>query len=60
MSPVPRSRVTVPAYEVQAYPHDCLQSVLSRSFAGLELIVDDCSADACGAIAAAGTWRAAP
>ncbi|MFF3821416.1 CDP-glycerol glycerophosphotransferase family protein [Streptomyces bluensis] len=49
---MPRFSVIVPAYEVQAYLHACLESVLSQSFPGLELIVvDDGSPDACGAIA---------
>ncbi len=49
--PVPRFSVIVPAYEVQAYLHDCLRSVLDQDFADLELIaVDDHSPDACGAI----------
>jgi CRISPR system Cascade subunit CasB len=48
---VPRFSVIVPAYKVQAYLHACLESVLSQSYADLELIaVDDCSPDACGEI----------
>ncbi|MGW0821552.1 bifunctional glycosyltransferase/CDP-glycerol:glycerophosphate glycerophosphotransferase [Streptomyces sp. NPDC002845] len=47
-----RFSVIVPAYKVQAYLHECLDSVLSQSFTDLELIVvDDGSPDACGAIA---------
>lgn len=50
--PLPRFSVIVPAYKVQAYLHECLESVLSQSFADLELIVvDDRSPDACGEIA---------
>ncbi|WP_328481566.1 bifunctional glycosyltransferase family 2 protein/CDP-glycerol:glycerophosphate glycerophosphotransferase [Streptomyces sp. NBC_00377] len=49
---MPRFSVIVPAYKVQAYLHECLESVLSQSFADLELIVvDDRSPDACGEIA---------
>src|SRR5258705_13551310 len=49
--PVPRFSVIVPAYKVQAYLHECLESVLEQSCPDLELIaVDDCSPDACGAI----------
>ncbi|MEV6594111.1 bifunctional glycosyltransferase/CDP-glycerol:glycerophosphate glycerophosphotransferase [Streptomyces acidicola] len=49
---MPRFSVIVPAYEVQAYLHECLDSVLCQSFPDLELIVvDDGSPDACGAIA---------
>ncbi|WP_437055637.1 bifunctional glycosyltransferase/CDP-glycerol:glycerophosphate glycerophosphotransferase [Streptomyces sp. enrichment culture] len=49
---MPRFSVIVPAYQVQAYLHACLESVLSQSCPDLELIVvDDCSPDACGAIA---------
>ncbi|WP_149830206.1 bifunctional glycosyltransferase family 2 protein/CDP-glycerol:glycerophosphate glycerophosphotransferase [Streptomyces sp. TRM68348] len=52
MSPLPRFSVIVPAYKVQAYLHECLDSVLSQSFTDLELIVvDDASPDNCGAIA---------
>ncbi|TQJ53465.1 bifunctional glycosyltransferase family 2 protein/CDP-glycerol:glycerophosphate glycerophosphotransferase [Streptomyces sp. NBC_00080] len=48
---MPRFSVIVPAYKVQAYLHECLESVLSQSFADLELIVvDDRSPDACGEI----------
>ncbi|GAA2254818.1 glycosyl transferase [Streptomyces ruber] len=49
---MPRFSVIVPAHGVQAYLHECLDSVLTQSFTDLELIVvDDCSPDACGAIA---------
>ncbi|MDP9682123.1 bifunctional glycosyltransferase/CDP-glycerol:glycerophosphate glycerophosphotransferase [Streptomyces griseoviridis] len=48
---MPRFSVIVPAYQVQAYLHECLESVLSQSFPDLELIaVDDASPDACGDI----------
>ncbi|MFK0104683.1 CDP-glycerol glycerophosphotransferase family protein [Streptomyces sp. NPDC091217] len=48
---MPRFSVIVPAYKVQAYLSECLESVLSQSYPDLELIaVDDCSPDACGAI----------
>ncbi|WP_338897973.1 bifunctional glycosyltransferase family 2 protein/CDP-glycerol:glycerophosphate glycerophosphotransferase [Streptomyces sp. TG1A-60] len=49
---MPRFSVIVPAYKVQAYLHECLDSVLSQSFTDLELIVvDDASPDDCEAIA---------
>ncbi|MFG2678994.1 CDP-glycerol glycerophosphotransferase family protein [Streptomyces sp. NPDC048392] len=49
---MPRFSVIVPAYQVQAYLHACLESVLAQSYPDLEVIVvDDCSPDACGAIA---------
>ncbi|MGW2419342.1 bifunctional glycosyltransferase/CDP-glycerol:glycerophosphate glycerophosphotransferase [Streptomyces sp. NPDC001709] len=48
---MPRFSVIVPAYKVQAYLSECLDSVLSQSYPDLELIaVDDCSPDACGEI----------
>ncbi|QTD98870.1 bifunctional glycosyltransferase/CDP-glycerol:glycerophosphate glycerophosphotransferase [Streptomyces cyanogenus] len=48
---MPRFSVIVPAYKVQAYLSECLDSVLSQSYPDLELIaVDDCSPDACGAV----------
>jgi CRISPR system Cascade subunit CasB len=48
---LPRFSVIVPAYQVQAYLHQCLESVLTQSYPDLELIaVDDCSPDACGEI----------
>ncbi|NEA06162.1 glycosyltransferase family 2 protein, partial [Streptomyces sp. SID10116] len=48
---MPRFSVIVPAYRVQAYLHECLESVLAQSLTDFELIVvDDCSPDACGAI----------
>ncbi|CAM5734331.1 hypothetical protein SALBM311S_06701 [Streptomyces alboniger] len=48
---MPRFSVIVPVYKVQAYLHDCLESVLTQSYPDLELIaVDDRSPDACGAI----------
>ncbi|MER7934906.1 MULTISPECIES: bifunctional glycosyltransferase family 2 protein/CDP-glycerol:glycerophosphate glycerophosphotransferase [unclassified Streptomyces] len=48
---MPRFSVIVPAYRVQAYLSECLDSVLSQSYPDLELIVvDDLSPDACGAI----------
>ncbi|MBG0854842.1 bifunctional glycosyltransferase family 2 protein/CDP-glycerol:glycerophosphate glycerophosphotransferase [Streptomyces spinoverrucosus] len=48
---MPRFSVIVPAYHVQAYLHECLESVLGQSYSDLELIaVDDRSPDACGEI----------
>ncbi len=43
--------VIVPAYGVQAYIRECLQSVLEQDFADVEIIaVDDCSPDLSGQI----------
>jgi CRISPR system Cascade subunit CasB len=51
MPALPRFSVIVPAYKVQAYLSECLDSVLTQSYPDLELIaVDDCSPDACGEI----------
>ncbi|MFD7628510.1 CDP-glycerol glycerophosphotransferase family protein [Streptomyces sp. NPDC059851] len=48
---MPRFSVIVPAYKVQAYLQEGLDSVLSQSYPDLELIaVDDASPDACGAL----------
>lgn len=48
---MPRFSVIVPAYKVQAYLQESLESVLSQSYPDLELIaVDDASPDACGSI----------
>lgn len=48
---MPRFSVIVPAYKVQAYLQESLDSVLSQSCADVELVaVDDASPDACGSI----------
>ncbi|MFJ4851374.1 CDP-glycerol glycerophosphotransferase family protein [Streptomyces sp. NPDC088733] len=48
---MPRFSVIVPVHQVQAYLHECLESVLGQSFTDVELIaVDDRSPDGCGAI----------
>ncbi|MFF8264029.1 CDP-glycerol glycerophosphotransferase family protein [Streptomyces virginiae] len=48
---MPRFSVIVPAYKVQAFLQETLDSVLTQSYADLELIaVDDASPDACGSI----------
>ncbi|MEU9667289.1 bifunctional glycosyltransferase family 2 protein/CDP-glycerol:glycerophosphate glycerophosphotransferase [Streptomyces bobili] len=50
-SAAPRFSIIVPAYRVEAYLRDCLDSVLSQSFGDFELIaVNDASPDACGEI----------
>ncbi|MFC9246967.1 CDP-glycerol glycerophosphotransferase family protein [Streptomyces sp. NPDC057136] len=49
---MPRFSVIVPAYRVQAYLRECLDSVSGQSFKDVEIIVvDDGSPDACGDIA---------
>ncbi|MFE2992768.1 CDP-glycerol glycerophosphotransferase family protein [Streptomyces sp. NPDC059262] len=48
---MPRFSVIVPIFKVQAYLHECLESVLQQPFTDLELIaIDDCSPDASGTI----------
>ncbi|WP_411102207.1 CDP-glycerol glycerophosphotransferase family protein [Streptomyces sp. cmx-4-9] len=48
---MPRFSVIVPAYKVQAYLRESLESVLTQSHPDLELIaVDDASPDSCGAL----------
>ncbi|MCD0482073.1 bifunctional glycosyltransferase family 2 protein/CDP-glycerol:glycerophosphate glycerophosphotransferase [Streptacidiphilus sp. ASG 303] len=47
----PRLSIIIPAFKVQAYLRECLESVLNQSYSDFELIaVDDCSPDACGEI----------
>ncbi|MET9953882.1 bifunctional glycosyltransferase family 2 protein/CDP-glycerol:glycerophosphate glycerophosphotransferase [Streptomyces sp. NPDC006339] len=47
----PRFSIIVPAFRVEAYLRDCLDSVLGQSFQDFELIaVNDASPDACGEI----------
>jgi CDP-glycerol glycerophosphotransferase (TagB/SpsB family)/glycosyltransferase involved in cell wall biosynthesis len=47
----PRFSIIVPAYGVEAYLRDCLDSLLQQSFEDFEIIaVDDCSPDASGEI----------
>ncbi|NGO69086.1 CDP-glycerol glycerophosphotransferase family protein [Streptomyces boncukensis] len=48
---MPRFSVIVPVHKVQAYLHECLDSVLTQPFTDYELIaVDDRSPDGCGEI----------
>ncbi|MBC9718179.1 bifunctional glycosyltransferase family 2 protein/CDP-glycerol:glycerophosphate glycerophosphotransferase [Streptomyces sp. TRM66268-LWL] len=48
---MPRFSVIVPVYKVQAYLHECLDSVLEQSYTDFELIVvDDASPDGSAAI----------
>ncbi|MFF0739011.1 CDP-glycerol glycerophosphotransferase family protein [Streptomyces sp. NPDC004111] len=48
---MPRFSIVVPAFRVQGYLRDCLDSVLSQVFTDFEVIaVNDCSPDACGPI----------
>lgn len=48
---MPRLSLVVPAYKVQGYLRECLESVLDQGYTDFEVIaVDDCSPDASGAI----------
>ncbi|MFJ6214466.1 CDP-glycerol glycerophosphotransferase family protein [Streptomyces sp. NPDC092296] len=48
---MPRFSIIVPAYKVQAYLDQCIDSVLTQSYEDFELIgVDDRSPDGCGEI----------
>lgn len=48
---MPRLTLIVPAYKVQGYVRDCLESILQQDYADFEVIgVDDCSPDSSGAI----------
>ncbi len=48
---MPEISVIVPVYKAEAYLADCIDSILSQTFADLEIIlVDDGSPDGCGAI----------
>src|SRR6478735_4704643 len=48
---MPRLTLIVPAYNVQGYIGECLDSVLGQDFTDIEVIgVDDCSPDGSGAI----------
>jgi len=47
----PRFSIVVPAYGVEAYLRDCLDSVLEQAYGDFEVIaVNDASPDGCGAI----------
>ncbi|MGV9244872.1 bifunctional glycosyltransferase/CDP-glycerol:glycerophosphate glycerophosphotransferase [Streptomyces sp. NPDC003710] len=51
MQKVPRLSLVVPAYKVQGYLSECLESVLGQDYADFEIVaVDDCSPDGSGAI----------
>lgn len=48
---MPRLTLIVPAYNVQGYVRECLDSVLRQDFTDFEVVaVDDCSPDGSGAI----------
>ncbi|MBK5252450.1 MAG: glycosyltransferase family 2 protein [Peptostreptococcaceae bacterium] len=47
----PTLSIIVPAYKVEAYLENCINSILNQSYADFELIlIDDGSPDKCGAI----------
>lgn len=47
----PRLSLVIPAYKVQAYVGECLESVLGQDFGDFEVIcVDDCSPDGSGEV----------
>lgn len=49
--PIPLVSIIVPVYNVEAYLHRCIESILAQTFTDFELIlVDDGSPDNCGAI----------
>ncbi|QNN52686.1 glycosyltransferase family 2 protein [Nocardioides mesophilus] len=51
-APAPRLSVVVPAYQVEEYLGDCLDSILAQTFTDLEVVVvDDGSTDRTGEIA---------
>ncbi|MBW1598874.1 bifunctional glycosyltransferase family 2 protein/CDP-glycerol:glycerophosphate glycerophosphotransferase [Streptomyces sp. JJ38] len=48
---MPRLTLVVPAYNVQGYIRECLDSIVGQDFDDFEIVgVDDCSPDASGAI----------
>ncbi|MFJ2567531.1 MULTISPECIES: CDP-glycerol glycerophosphotransferase family protein [unclassified Streptomyces] len=48
---MPRLSIIVPCFKVQGFLRECLDSVLTQSFADVEVIaVDDCSPDGSGAV----------
>lgn len=48
---IPKVSMIVPVYKVEAYLHECIDSVLNQTYADYELIlVDDGSPDRCGEI----------
>ena len=48
---MPRLTLIVPAYNVQGYIRECIDSVLRQDFTDFEIVaVDDCSPDGSGEI----------